>query len=147
MAPKPSVILNRRPVVIVCSYLLLSPSLGWVDPVLLYPFVLFYLASNVVLGHVADARFQQSSLALHLVSHEFRAPLQLIGGWTQALDGKMFGGVSAEQSVVLNKILRQTDNLTYMVNSILDPARIEAWGKLSCGETIFRWKIFFGRSA
>ena len=235
---KHSVILIRWPVVIVCSYLLLYPSIRWVNPVLLYPFVLFYLISNVALRYVADARFRQSSFytplviadtvvltvslvingqvetdfyltyflliimccilenpkalifvavlapiiyglllfrsvvsvdpvfflrfpflfivalfcgyftqlqhaerllkeeaeqrsrgkteALHLVSHEFRAPLQLIGGWTQALDGKMFGEVSAEQSVVLNKVLRQTDNLTYMVNSILDLARIEA---------------------
>ena len=64
--------------------------------------------------------------ALHLVSHEFKTPLHLISGWTQALDGKMFGEVSAEQSVVLNKILRQTENLSTMVNSILDLARIEA---------------------
>ena len=64
--------------------------------------------------------------ALHLVSHEFKTPLHLISGWVQALDGKMFGEVSAEQSVVLNKILRQTENLSYMVSSILDLARIEA---------------------
>ena len=238
MAPKPSVILIRWPVVIVCSYLLLSPSIRWLNPVLLSAFVLFYLASNFALRYVADKRFQQSSFytplvvadtvvltislvingqaetdfyltyflliivccilespqtlalisvlgpvlygvllfrfpasfdpdlflrfpflfiialfcgyftqlsraermlkeeaqqrdlgkteALHLVSHEFRAPLHLIGGWTQALDDKMFGEISAEQSAVLNKILRQTENLRYMVNSILDLARIEA---------------------
>ncbi len=235
---KHGVILIRWPVVIVCSYLLLYPSIRWVDPVLLYPFVLFYLASNVALRYVADTRFLRSSFytplviadtvvltvslvingqvetdfyltyflliiiccilesprtlalisvlapvlygvllfrfpasydsdlflrfpflyivaffcgyfaqlsraerllkdeaeqrnrgkteALHLVSHEFRAPLHLIGGWTRALDSNMFGEVSAEQSVVLNKILRQAENLSTMVNSILDPARIEA---------------------
>jgi len=238
VSTKRSVILIRWPVVIVCSYLLLSPSIRWVNPVLLYPFVLFYLASNVALRYVTKARFERSSFytplviadtviltvslvvngqietdfyltyflliiicsilesprilifvavlapvvygllvlrspgsvdpdfflrfpflfiialfcgyvtqlsraerllkeqaeqrnrgkteALDLVSHEFRAPLHLISGWTQALDSQMFGEVSPEQSVVLNKILRQTENLSTMVNSILDLARIEA---------------------
>ena len=238
LGPKASVILVRWPVVIVCSYMLLSPSTKMVAPILLYLFVLLYVASNLALRYVADARFQRSSFyvplviadtavltaslvingqvetdfyltyflliiiccilenpkilifvatfapaiygvllfrssmsfdsdlflrfpflfiialfcgyfahlnraerllkeeaeqrnlgkteALHLVSHEFKTPLHLISGWTQALDGKMFGEVSAEQSVVLNKILRQTENLSTMVNSILDLARIEA---------------------
>ena len=238
LGPKSSVILVRWPVVIVCSYMLLSSSTKTVAPIPLYLFVLLYVASNVALRYVADARFQRSSFyaplviadtavltaslvingqveadfyltyflliiiccilenpkilifvatfapaiygvlllrssvsfdsdlflrfpflfiialfcgyfaqlsraerllkeeaeqrnlgkteALHLVSHEFRAPLHLIGGWAQALDTKMFGEVSAEQSVVLNKILRQTENLSTMVNSILDLARIEA---------------------
>ena len=238
LGPKSSVILVRWPVVIVCSYMLLSSSTKTVAPIPLYLFVLLYVASNVALRYVADARFQRSSFyvplviadtavltaslvingqveadfyltyflliiiccilenpkilifvatfapaiygvllfrssmsfdsdlflrfpflfiialfcgyfahlnraerllkeeaeqrnlgkteALHLVSHEFKTPLHLISGWTQALDGKMFGEVSAEQSVVLNKILRQTENLSTMVNSILDLARIEA---------------------
>jgi signal transduction histidine kinase len=244
VSTKRTVILIRWPVVLICSYLLLYPSAQVIASWLLYPFILFYIASNVALGYLGEARFQQSSFytplviadtvaltvslvingqvetdfyltyflliiicsilenprtlifvavlapvlygvllfrfpasydsdlflrfpflyivaffcgyfaqlsraerllkeeaeqrsrgkteALHLVSHEFRAPLHLIGGWTQALDGKMFGEVSAEQSVVLNKILRQTENLSYMVDSILDLARIEA------GETAVR---------
>ncbi len=238
LGPKSNVILVRWPVVIVCSYMLLSPATKMVAPTLLYLFVALYVASNVALRFVDDARFERSSFytplviadtavltaslvingqvetdfyltyflliiiccilenpkilifvatfapavygvfllrssasldpdlllrfpflfiialfcgyfarlsraerllkeeaeqrnlgkteALHLVSHELRSPLHLIGGWTQGLVSNMFGAVSAEQSVVLNKILRQTENLTYMVNSILDLARIEA---------------------
>ncbi|MBI1996180.1 MAG: HAMP domain-containing histidine kinase [Deltaproteobacteria bacterium] len=254
LGPKSSVILVRWPVVIVCSYLLLSPSTKMVAPIPLYLFVLLYAASNVALRYVADDRFQRSSFyaplviadtavltaslvingqveadfyltyflliiiccilenpkilifvatfapaiygvllfrssvsfdsdlflrfpflfiialfcgyfaqlsraerllkeeaeqrnlgkteALHLVSHEFRAPLHLIGGWTQALDNKMFGEVSAEQSVVLNKILRQTENLSTMVNSILDLARIEA-GEAAVQRDDFSLSDFF----
>ncbi|HEY5543761.1 MAG TPA: HAMP domain-containing sensor histidine kinase, partial [Candidatus Binatia bacterium] len=238
VSTKRTVILIRWPVVLICSYLLLYPSAQVIAPLLLYPFILFYIASNVALGYLGEARFQRPSFftplviadtvvltvslvlngqvetdfyltyflliiiccilenpktltvvavlapviyglllfrspasfnpdlflrfpflfiialfcgyftqlhrterlrkeeaeqrnrgkteALHLVSHEFRAPVHLIGGWTQALDNKMFGEVSAEQSVVLNKILRQTENLSQMVTSILDLARIEA---------------------
>ncbi|HJX11007.1 MAG TPA: HAMP domain-containing sensor histidine kinase [Candidatus Binatia bacterium] len=238
VSTKRTVILIRWPVVLICSYLLLYPSTQAVAPLLVYPFILLYIASNVALGYLGEARFQRSSFytplviadtvvltlslvlngqvetdfyltyflliiiccilenpktltvvavlapviyglllfrspasinpdlflrfpflliialfcgyftqlhrverlrkeeaeqhnrgkteALHLVSHEFKTPLHLISGWVQALDGKMFGEVSAEQSVVLNKILRQTENLSYMVSSILDLARIEA---------------------
>ena len=247
-------ILVRWPVVIVCSYMLLAPSTKMVAPVLLYLFALLYVASNVALRYVTDARFERSSFytplviadavvltvslvinggvetdfyltyflliiicciletprtlifvavfapvmygllafrspasidpdiflrfpflfiialfcgymtqlsraerllkeeaeqrnrgkteALHLVSHEFRASLHLIGGWTQALDGKMFGEVSAEQSVVLSKILRQTENLSTMVNSILDLARIEA-GEAAVQRDDFSLSDFF----
>ena len=238
VSTKRTVILIRWPVVLICSYLLLYPSTQAVAPLLVYPFILLYIASNVALGYLGEARFQRSSFytplviadtvvltlslvlngqvetdfyltyflliiiccilenpktltvvavlapviyglllfrspasinpdlflrfpflliialfcgyftqlhraerlrkeeaeqhnrgkteALHLVSHEFKTPLHLISGWVQALDGKMFGEVSAEQSVVLNKIIRQTENLSTMVNSILDLARIEA---------------------
>ena len=238
VSTKRTVILIRWPVVLICSYLLLYPSTQAVAPLLVYPFILLYIASNVALGYLGEARFQRSSFytplviadtvvltlslvlngqvetdfyltyflliiiccilenpktltvvavlapviyglllfrspasinpdlflrfpflliialfcgyftqlhraerlrkeeaeqhnrgkteALHLVSHEFKTPLHLISGWVQALDGKMFGEVSAEQSVVLNKIIRQTENLSYMVSSILDLARIEA---------------------
>jgi len=238
MAPKSSVILVRWPVILVCSYLLLLPSTQRIDPILLYPFVILYIASNFALRYVSEARFEQASFysplvvadtlvltvsliingqvetdfylayflliiiccilesprtlllvsvlapfiyslfllrspvlfhpdlllrfpflfivalfcgyftqlnrtqrllkeeaeqrnrgkteALHLVSHEFRTPLSLIGGWTQALSDKLYGEITAEQSAVLHKMHRQVENLSYMVNSILDLARIEA---------------------
>ena len=238
MAPKSSVILIRWPVILVCAYLLLLPSTQGIDPILLYPFILLYIASNFALRYVGEARFEQASFytplvvadtlvltvsliingqvetdfylayflliiiccilespktllfvsvlapviyslfllrspvlfhadlllrfpflfivalfcgyftqlnrtqrllkeeaeqrnrgkseALDLVSHEFRTPLSLIGGWSQALSDKVYGEITAEQSAVLNKMHRQVENLSHMVNSILDLARIEA---------------------
>jgi signal transduction histidine kinase len=64
------------------------------------------------------------------VSHEFRTPLTLIIGYAQAVKARVFGEVTTEQEEALGKILRQSDNLLYMVNAMLDLARIDA-GELS----------------
>ena len=68
--------------------------------------------------------------ALDIVSHEFRTPLNLISGYAQALKSNTLGEVTEEQKQALTKIIRQSDNLLYLVNSILDLTRIEA-GDLS----------------
>lgn len=54
---KPTVILIRWPVVIICSYLLLYPSVAWVSPALLHSFILLYILSNVTLYFVHEQRF------------------------------------------------------------------------------------------
>lgn len=238
MPTKPSVILVRWPVVIICSYLLLYPSVELAPPLVTNAFIFFYLASNVALYFVKEDRFAESSFysplvivdtlvltislvinghveadfyltyflliiiccifenpkiltlvsflapgiytlllirspesfnpslllrlpflfvvslfygyfcqlvraekalkeeaeqrnrgkkeALDIVSHEFRTPLNLIGGYAQALRDKTLGDINPEQEQALVKILRQSDVLLYMVNSVLDLARIEA---------------------
>jgi signal transduction histidine kinase len=238
MPTKPSVILVRWPVVIICSYLLLYPSVHLVPAFVLNVFILLYVASNVALYFVNDEVFASPSFysplviadttvltmslvingnveadfyltyflliiiccifenpkilailsvlapviytlllfrspgrfdpslflrlpflfivslfygyfaqlvraekaakeeaeqknrgkkeALDIVSHEFRTPLNLIGGYAQALKDQILGDISPEQRDALVKILRQTDVLMYMVDSILDLARIEA---------------------
>lgn len=78
----------------------------------------------------AEYRKRAAREALDTVSHEFRTPLNLIGGYAQALRDDVFGPLNAEQQGALAKILRQSDNLLHMVNSILDLAQVEA-GDLS----------------
>ena len=63
---------------------------------------------------------------LNIVSHEFRTPLSMIAGYVQALRRKTWGDVTTEQSEVLGKILQESDNLTGIVNEVLDVTRIEA---------------------
>ena len=63
---------------------------------------------------------------LNIVSHEFRTPLNVIGGYAQALRDKTWGDVSTEQGEVLGKILHESENLTGIVNEVLDVTRIEA---------------------
>jgi signal transduction histidine kinase len=63
---------------------------------------------------------------LNIVSHEFRTPLNVIAGYAQALREKTWGDLTAEQGEVLGKILREGDNLTGIVNEVLDVTRIEA---------------------
>jgi signal transduction histidine kinase len=246
MPTKPSVILIRWPVVIICAYLLLYPSAQLIPPPVLYVFILFYIVSNVVLYFIPEDRFSTvtfylplviadtvvltlslvinghveadfyltyflliiiccifedpkiltlvSVLApvvyslllfrspagfdpsvflripflfivalfygyftqliraekaskeeseqknrgkkevLDIVSHEFRTPLNLIGGYAQVLKYKTLGDINPEQEQALGKILRQSEILLHMVNSILDLARIEA------GEASVQWE-------
>jgi signal transduction histidine kinase len=63
---------------------------------------------------------------LNIVSHEFRTPLNMIAGYAQALRDKTWGEVNAEQGKMLEKILQESDNLTGIVNEVLDVTRIEA---------------------
>jgi len=63
---------------------------------------------------------------LNIVSHEFRTPLNVIAGYAQALRRKTWGEVTTEQSEALGKILQESDNLTGIVNEVLDVTRIEA---------------------
>ena len=242
MPLKPSVILIRWPVVIICSYLLLYPSVEMIPAYLISAFILVYIFSNVALYFVSEDRFAASSFyypvviadtlvltlslivnghveadfyltyflliiiccifedpkilatitllapivytlllfrsvesiepsvflrlpflfivalfygyftqlirvekalkkeaeqksqgkkeALDIVSHEFRTPLSLISGYAQALKNRTLGDTTSEQEEALAKILRQSANLQYMVDSILDLARVEA-GELS----------------
>ncbi len=78
----------------------------------------------------AEQKNQGKKEVLDIVSHEFRTPLNLISGYAQALKSDTLGEVTEEQKQALAKIIRQSDNLLYLVNSILDLTRIEA-GDLS----------------
>ena len=74
----------------------------------------------------AEQRNQGKKEVLDIVSHEFRTPLNLIAGYAQAFKARVFGEVTQEQEEALGKILRQSDNLLQMVNTMLDLARIDA---------------------
>lgn len=73
---------------------------------------------------------------LNIVSHEFRTPLNVIAGYAQALRAKMWGDVTAEQNEALGKILQESENLTVIVNEVLDVTRIEA------GELVLQRETF-----
>jgi len=62
------------------------------------------------------------------VATRFGLPLKpsVISGYAQALKSKILGDVTPEQEEALAKILRQSDNLLYILNGILGLARIEA---------------------
>lgn len=74
----------------------------------------------------AAQRNQGKKEVLDIVSHEFRTPLNLIVGYAQAVKDRLFGEVTQEQEEALGKILRQSDSLLDMVNTMLDLARIDA---------------------
>jgi signal transduction histidine kinase len=63
---------------------------------------------------------------LNIVSHEFRTPVNVISGYTQALMRETWGDVTTEQNEVLRKILHESENLTGIIGEVLDVTRIEA---------------------
>ncbi|HXG51564.1 MAG TPA: HAMP domain-containing sensor histidine kinase [candidate division Zixibacteria bacterium] len=97
---------------------------------LFYGYFTQLVRAQRALKEEAEKRDQGKKEALDIVSHEFRTPLNLISGYAQALKRGTLGPVNSEQAEALAKILRQSDNLLYMVNSILELARLEA-GELS----------------
>ena len=64
---KPSVILIRWPMVIICTYLLLYPSADIIPAWICYSAVLAYLASNVALYFLPGERFSNWSFYYPLV--------------------------------------------------------------------------------
>ncbi|MCU0666762.1 MAG: ATP-binding protein [Candidatus Omnitrophica bacterium] len=68
------------------------------------------------------------------VSHELRTPLTSIKGYASILLAGKLGAVPEEIRLRLDKINRHSDELTYMVNDLLDIARIES-GKITMNRT------------
>ncbi|MCG3115991.1 MAG: ATP-binding protein [Candidatus Manganitrophus sp. SA1] len=63
------------------------------------------------------------------VSHELRTPLNAILGYSALLAQGVYGALSQEQMEPLSGVRRNAKDLLYLVNDVLDLARIEA-GKL-----------------
>jgi signal transduction histidine kinase/DNA-binding response OmpR family regulator len=72
---------------------------------------------------------ETKSRFLSNMSHEFRTPLNSIRALTQMLLDRADGPLNAEQEVQLNFIRRAAQNLTELVDDLLDIAKIEA-GKI-----------------
>lgn len=60
------------------------------------------------------------------VSHEFRTPLNSISGLARLLLSRTDGPLSAEQEKQVNFILKSADELSLMVNDLLDLSKLES---------------------
>ncbi len=60
------------------------------------------------------------------VSHEFRTPLTVIREFTSIIRDGLDGPVTSKQAEHLNKVLHRTDDLSLMVDDMLDISRLEA---------------------
>jgi len=70
------------------------------------------------------------SQLLARVSHELRTPLNVILGYTEMLQGGLYGPVSAQQQDVMNNVIESTHHLTHLVRELLDQAQFES-GRLA----------------
>jgi len=76
------------------------------------------------------------------VTHELRTPLNSIVSLARLMLGHTDGPLNAEQDKQVNFILRSAQNLTEMVNDLLDLAKVEA-GKSSINNSAFTVQTLF----
>jgi signal transduction histidine kinase/CheY-like chemotaxis protein len=86
---------------------------------------------------------QMKSRFLSHMSHEFRTPLNSILALTRLLEDRADGDLTAEQEKQVGFIRRSAEELTEMVNDLLDLAKVEA-GKTEVRATDFELGRFFG---
>jgi signal transduction histidine kinase/DNA-binding response OmpR family regulator len=77
------------------------------------------------------------------LSHEFRTPLNSIGSLSRLLLGRTDGDLSAEQEKQVAFIQRSADELSELVNDLLDLAKVEA-GKIDVKPRRFEIEEFLG---
>ena len=63
---------------------------------------------------------------LSVMSHELRTPLNVISGYTKLVQDGIMGEINGEQQKALEKVVRHADELHFMVNSIMNAAKIDA---------------------
>jgi PAS domain S-box-containing protein len=102
------------------------------------------LDSGEVIGSVAVFRDftreaevdRMKSTFVSIASHELRAPLNSILGYTEMLKEGVFGALTDEQQVAVKRVLANTNQMMSLANNLLDQARMEA-GQLSLTMTTF----------
>jgi signal transduction histidine kinase len=91
---------------------------------------------------LAEARDQAlealrlKSRILAVVSHDFRTPLGAILGFAEMLKEGMLGPLSDAQRGPIERIIANTNQLTDLVNDLLDQAQLEA-GKITLHVSMF----------
>jgi signal transduction histidine kinase/DNA-binding response OmpR family regulator len=63
---------------------------------------------------------------LSIMSHELRTPLSAVLGYTDILYNKIVGEVNAEQENILAKIMSRSNDLSTMINGVLEVTKLEA---------------------
>jgi signal transduction histidine kinase len=77
----------------------------------------------------SDAReeyLQRTFERVTTVSHELRAPLSHLFGYLELLRAGEFGAVTGEQERVLTDLIRETDELHWLLTGMLDLSRLDA---------------------
>jgi signal transduction histidine kinase/CheY-like chemotaxis protein len=98
------------------------------------------------LNDKADFLQRASELKSHFLSnmsHEFRTPLNSILALSQILLDRMDGELSSEQEKQVSYIRRSAQDLTDLVNDLLDLAKVEA-GKVTIRASSFKVESLFG---
>lgn len=92
--------------------------------------------------HLRRANQLKSTFLSHM-SHEFRTPLNSIMALARILLGRMDGPLNPEQEKQVEYIFRAAQELTDMVNDLLDLAKVEA-GKIELHPSEWNLETLFG---
>ena len=60
------------------------------------------------------------------MSHELRTPLHILFGYTELLRDEEFGPLTPQQADILNRIDRNVQELTALINTTLDLSRLQS---------------------
>jgi signal transduction histidine kinase len=113
MPLKPSVILLRWPVVIICAYLLLYPAVDYLSPALSQIFIILYVVSNIALYFIREEKF---------VTWSFYYPLVVSD--TMVLTVSLISNGYAETNFYIAFFL------VIIVSCIVDDAKLRAVGSI-----------------
>ncbi|GAC1480509.1 MAG: hypothetical protein NVS1B4_25690 [Gemmatimonadaceae bacterium] len=78
----------------------------------------------------ADLANRAKSEFLTVMSHELRTPLNAIGGYAELIDLGVYGPVTAEQHLALERIHRSQGHLLGLINGVLNFAKVDAGAML-----------------
>lgn len=93
---------------------------------LYYGYFTQFIRAEKTLRNEAEQRSRGQKEILDVLSHELRTPISVIGAYAQTLQNGMLGNVSPEQGNALTGIMRQSENLLGLVNSLIDLTRIQS---------------------
>lgn len=80
---------------------------------------------------------------INAVSHDLRAPIMSVLGYAELLEDEVGGSITSQQQDFVAQIVKSTKRLEFMVNDLLDLARMEAGTfKLNFADEDLRAKIF-----
>jgi signal transduction histidine kinase len=63
---------------------------------------------------------------LGFVSHELKTPVNVIRGYSEILRDKTLGDINKDQEQALEKVIKSSDELSKMIQGLLDAGRLEA---------------------
>jgi signal transduction histidine kinase len=71
---------------------------------------------------------QMKAEFMSIATHELKTPINVIGGYAELMQERVYGELSVQQEEALGSVREQAQILTSLVNQLLDISRLEAGG-------------------
>jgi signal transduction histidine kinase len=77
--------------------------------------------------HLADLDRMKADF-MSVATHELKTPINVISGYAELIQEGMYGPLTPKQQDALTAVQEQSQNLTQLINQLLDISRLEAGG-------------------